>query len=275
MEPQEEPGKVAVKAILKGNAAQAVRPASMSGFKVADFQLNPSAKESAEDYLKNEVASLQSRVANLNGEMENSKKKADQDAKTAHDKGFQEGKAAGIAEGEKKALAKWEENLKKFQEETAQIFEILAAQQSEYFENLRKASTEVAIAVAKRVFCEEAAQNPNIIARAMQEAFTYLGQEEKVRVRLNSMDISSAEQAETFWKPIAGSLKDVELVIDNSMEAGGCLLESEKGSSVDMRVQTILGHIEEAVKKLYNSSESAEEQATEEQVAEEQAVGES
>jgi flagellar biosynthesis/type III secretory pathway protein FliH len=89
----------------------------------------------------------------------------------------------------------------------------------------------------------------------MQEAFTYLGQEEKVRVRLNSLDISSAEQAETLWKPVAGSLKDVELVIDNSIEAGGCLLESEKGSSVDMRLQTIFTHIEEAVKKLYSSSE--------------------
>jgi flagellar assembly protein FliH len=257
---EEEPGKVAVKAILKGNAAQAVRPASMSGFKVADFQLNPAAKETAEEYLKNEVSSLQSRVANLNGEIENSKKKSDQDAKAAHDKGVQEGRALGIAEGEKKALEKWEENLKKLQEEAVRAFETLAAQQREHFENLRKASTEVAIAVAKRIFCEEAAQNPNIITRAMQEAFTFLGQEEKIRVRLNSMDINSAEQTEALWKPIAGSLKDVDLVIDNTIEAGGCLLESEKGSSVDMRVQTIFGHVEESVRKLYSN---AEEQALE------------
>ncbi|MDR0516885.1 MAG: hypothetical protein LBH25_07570 [Fibromonadaceae bacterium] len=252
MERQEEPGKVPVKAILKGSAAQAVRPASMSGFKVADFQLNPSAKENMEDHLKNEVALLQSKVAGLNNEIANYKGKAEQSAKDAYNKGLQEGKALGQAEGEKKALAKWDENLKRLQAETARTFESLAVQQKENFENIRKASTDIAIAIAKRVFCEEVVQNPNIITRAMQEAFTFLGQEEKIRVRLNSTDISSAESGESLWKPVAGSLKDVELVMDNSMEAGGCLLESEKGASVDMRVQTIFGHIEETVKKLYS-----------------------
>jgi len=250
----EDPGKVQLKAILKGSAAQAIRPAAMSGFKLADFQMNPKASmDSPEDRLKAEITNLQSQIATLKGEAENLKNKAQQDTKAAHDKGFQEGKTQGTAEGEKKALEKWNANLAALQASVTQTFESIAAQQKENFQKIESVTTEIAIAIAQRIFCEEAVKNPNIIARVLKETFIFLGQEEKLKVRLNPLDISSAKETESFWKPAMGSLKSVELVPDSSIEKGGCLLESENGSSVDMRVQTVLGHIEEIVKQIYNS----------------------
>jgi len=249
---EEEPGKVQLKAILKGNAAQAVMPAAMSGFKVADFQLNPAAKDTVEERLKSEIATLNSQMATLHGEIANLKKKMEQDAKAAYDKGSQEGKAWGTAEGEKKASEKWNANLKVLQDNTVKELENLAKQQEENFEKINAKTTEIALAVAERIFCEEVAQNPSIIMRVMKEAFVFLGQEEKLRVRLNPLDIESVKESETFWKPAMSSLRSVELVIDETIERGGCLLESENGSSVDMRLQTIFEHVEKAVKKIYN-----------------------
>jgi flagellar assembly protein FliH len=250
----EDPGKVQLKAILKGSAAQAIRPAAMSGFKVADFQINPKATmDSLEDRLKVEITSLQSQIANLKGETENVKNKTEQDIKNAHSKGFQEGKTLGKEEGEKKALEKWKTELANLQATATQTFESLATQQKENFEKIENATIEIALAVAKRIFCEEAAKNPNIIARVMKETFAFLGQEEKLKVRLNPLDVSSAEETESFWKPTMSSLKSIELLPDSTIEKGGCLLESENGSSVDMRIQTVLGHIEETVKQIYNS----------------------
>jgi len=72
---EKDQGKVQLKTILKGNAAMAIRPAAMAGFKVADFQMNPSARETVEDRLKNEVAGLQGQIATLNGEIANLNKK--------------------------------------------------------------------------------------------------------------------------------------------------------------------------------------------------------
>jgi flagellar assembly protein FliH len=256
---EEQPGKVQLKTILKGNAARAVvAPAAMAGFNVASFQMNPAARETAEDRLKKEVAALQSQISNLNGEIANLKQKSESDAKAAHNKGLEEGKALGAAEGEKKALKKWDDNLKTLQTQTTQTFEALAVQQKENFEKINAATAEIAIAVAKRIFCEEIAQNPNIISRVLKEAFTFLGQEEKLKVKLNPLDVSSAEETGSFWKPAMTSLKDVELVFDDTIEKGGCILESENGSSVDMRLQTIFGHIEEAVRQIYSSQEPAQ-----------------
>ncbi len=252
MQKEDDPGKVQLKTILKGNAAQAVMPAAMSGFKVADFQLNPAARDTAEERLKSEVSTLNSQIATLHGEITNLKTKAEQDAKAAHDKGVQEGKALGIAEGGKKAEEKWDANLKALQENTVKELENLAKQQKENFEKIDAKASEIALAIAKRIFCEEVVQNPHIIMRVMKEAFVFLGQEEKLRVRLNPLDVESAKETESFWKPAMSSLKDVELVIDNTIERGGCLLESENGSSVDMRLQTIFDYIEKAVKKIYN-----------------------
>ena len=252
MSQKEDPGKVQLKTILKGNAARSVRPAAMSGFKVADFQMNPkAAMDSAEDRLKKEIANLQSQITAFNGEKEDLRKKSEQDVKDAHGKGLKEGKDLGMAEGEKKALEKWNAELSALQVATAQTFESLAKQQRENFEKIENATVEIALAVTRRIFCEETAKNPNIIARVLKEAFTFLGQEEKLKVRLNPLDVASAEKTESFWRPVMSSLKSVELVPDGSIEKGGCLLESENGSSVDMRVQTVFGHIEETVKKIF------------------------
>jgi flagellar assembly protein FliH len=259
--PQEEkqPSKVHIKTILKGNAANSIRPAAMDGFKVADFQINPMAtRETPESNLKNQIAQLQSKIASLNGEIENLKKKNETDSKAAHEKGLQEGRALGKTEGEKKAFEKFSAELKNLQAATAQTFEALAAQQKENFGKIESSSADIAIAVAKRVFCEEAAVNTDIIPRVMKEAFTFLGQEENLKARLNPLDIASAEQKESFWKPVMSSLKNIELIPDESIEKGGCQLESQNGSSVDMRIETVFKHIEEAVKQIYSSQEPAQ-----------------
>jgi flagellar assembly protein FliH len=253
MPQNDDPGKVQIKAILKGSAAQAIRPAAMSGFKVADFQMNPKATmDSVEDRLRAEIANLQSQIATLKGETESLKYKADQDARNAREKGFQEGKTLGTADGEKKALTKWNADLIALQSSVKQTLESLDVQQKENFEKIESITTEITLAIAKRIFCEEAASNPNIIARVLKETFAFLGQEEKLRVRLNPLDVNSAKEMESFWKPAMSSLKSIELIPDNSIEKGGCLLESENGSSVDMRVQTVFGHIEETVKQIYS-----------------------
>jgi len=254
MSQKEDPGKVQLKTILKGSAAQAIRPAAMAGFKVADFQMNPRAtKDSPEDRLKAEVTNLQSQIATLKGEAQNLKNKAEQDTKNAHDRGFQEGKNAGTKEGEKLATEKWKVELAALQNSVNQTFDSIAAQQKENFEKIESITTEIALAIAKRIFCEEAINNPNIISRVLKETFVFLGQEEKLKVRLNPLDVTHANETESFWKPAMGSLKSVELIPDASIERGGCLLESENGSSVDMRVQTVLGHIEETVKQIYSN----------------------
>jgi len=251
-EKEKDQGKVQLKTILKGNAAQAIRPAAMAGFKVADFQVNPSIRETAEDRLKNEVAALQGQIATLNGEIANLKNKIERESKAGYDKGVQDGKASGTIDGEKKATEKFNADLKNLQANFTQTFESLTLQQKENFKKIENATAEIALAIAKRVFCEEAAQNPNIIARAIKEAFTFLGQEEKLKVRLNPKDLKIAETTEDIWKPVLNSLKSIDLVIDNSIEQGGCLLESENGSSIDMRLKTIWGHIEETVKRIYS-----------------------
>jgi len=253
MSQNDDPGKVQLKTILKGSAAQAIRPAAMAGFKVAEFQMNPKAtKDSPEDRLRAEITNLQSQIATLKGEAQNLKSKAEQDAKNAHDKGFQEGKNQGTAEGEKISTEKWKAELADLQGSVNQTFESIVAQQKENFEKIEGITTEIALAIAKRIFCEEAIDNPNIIARVLKETFVFLGQEEKLKVRLNPLDVKPANETETFWKPAMGSLKSIELVPDSTIERGGCLLESENGSSVDMRVQTVLGHIEETVKQIYS-----------------------
>jgi flagellar assembly protein FliH len=251
---EEQPGKVQLKAILKGNAAQAIRPAVMSGFRVADFQINPTAtKDTPEELMKNELVTLNSHIASLKGEIENMKKKMELDSETAYHKGLAEGKTLGTENGEKKAIEKWNADLKALQGNVAKEFENLEKQQNENFKKINAKTTELALAIAKRIFCEEATNNPNIIVRVMKEAFAFLGQEDKLKVRINPMDIPTAEGMESFWKPVMSSLKSIELTEDNTIKRGGCLLESANGSSIDMRLETIFEHIEESVKKIYSS----------------------
>ena len=251
-------GKVGLKGILKSGTPQshAVRPAAMEGFQVADFHRDTQSRVRKEDASQLEIRKLEGQLAQAKSEIAQLKDKLTKETESARGQGYQEGHFKGLAEGEKNAEEVWTAQIELIRKDVAENLEQIAQQQNQRFEELQNACVELAIGLAKKIYCYESQQSKTLISQVLAEAFQYLGQEEKLRVRINPLDLVLAEKAESFWRPIASNVQSLELVADPSIDRGGCLIESEKGGSIDRRTQTALNNLEESIRTAYQQSKA-------------------
>jgi flagellar assembly protein FliH len=254
-EKPKNPSAVPLKAILKGGAGRPIRSAAFDGFQVAPFMVDPrTAAPNLEEAQQSEIAQLKNRLTQANKDIEAAKAKGKSDAESARQKGYAEGFAKGIGEGENNAAAIHEAKLDVLKREVAQTFESVQERQAAYFDEMRDALVGIALELAKKLFLAEVEENPQIVTQVMAEACKYLGQEEKLRVRVNPLDSDTAEKAGDFWSAVGSAVQSVEIVPDPKVERGGCLIESEKGASVDLRVRTIFESLDGVVRKAYEEA---------------------
>ncbi len=249
----QDPGKVGLKGILKSGAqAHALRPAAMDGFQVADFHRDHSQKVRQDDAEQREIRRLEGELAQSKSEIARLQDTIAKETKKAHGEGLQEGHFKGLEEGEKNAEAIWMAQIEVIRKDTAEVLENLALQHSESAAALRGAAVELALGFCTRLFMEEVQHNPAVLTRVISEAFEYLGQEERLRLRVNPLDLTLAEKGGSFWRPLSSAVQAMEVVADARIERGGCLLESEKGGTIDMRVHTLLANMEAHVRAAYS-----------------------
>jgi flagellar assembly protein FliH len=246
-----ETGKVGLKGILKGGSAQALRPAAMEGFRVADFHRDTHATQRPEDQLQAEVRRLENQLAQSKSEIAKLNDRLLKETKAAQSSGYQEGHFKGLAEGEKNAEDIWQAQIKVIRQDVAETLDNIALQHRQLFGALQDTCVELALGIAERVFCAEAECSQTLIHQVIAESFQYLGQEERLRIRINPLDLALSEKGESFWRPLAGNVQSIELVPDPRIERGGCLVEAEKGGSIDMRTQTLFANLAEAVRTAY------------------------
>lgn len=250
----QEPGKVGLKGILKGGSAQAhaLRPAAMEGFQVADFHRDTQVKVRQDDALQAEIRRLETQLAQSKSEIAKLNDRLVKETKAAQNQGFQEGHFKGQTEGEKSAEEIWQAQIAVIRKDVAATLEELAIQDRARFAQLRDACVEISLGLAKRLFCTEAERNPELVVQVIAEAFQYLGQEERLRVRVNPLDLALSEKGGSFWRPMVSTIQALELVADPRIDRGGCLIEAEKGGTIDMRVPTLLANLDESVRAAYS-----------------------
>jgi len=258
-----DPGKVGLKGILKGGGAQtqSLRPAAMDGFQVADFHRDAHVRNRQDDAHLIEVRKLERELAQAKSEIARLNDRIEKETKASYSQGVQEGHFKGLAEGEKNAEEIWQAQIDVIRKDVAATLDDLAVQNQARYEALRDACVEIALSVAERLFSEEATRDPQLVNRVIAEAFQYLGQEERLRVRVNPLDLTLAEKGGSFWRPVSGAVQSIELVPDPRIDRGGCLVEAEKGGTIDMRAQTLLANMAEAVRAAYSQLKAAEDGA--------------
>lgn len=254
-----DPGKVALKGILKGGeGAHTIRPAAMDGFQVAGFHRSQQAQNKTEELAQAEIRRLESQVAGLKSEVSQLKDRLERETKAAHNQGVQEGRIQGMGEGEKNAEALWLAQIDVIRKDVASSLDQLASTHADDMQRLRDATVELALGLARRLYCTEAENNPDIISHVIAEAFLYLGQEESLRVRVNPLDLTLAENGGSFWKPLAATVRSLELVADARVDRGGCVIDADKGGSIDLRLSTLLGNLENSVRAAYAQFKATE-----------------
>jgi flagellar biosynthesis/type III secretory pathway protein FliH len=128
---------------------------------------------------------------------------------------------------------------------------------------LREAQTELsqlAIAIARKIINKELSINPNVITDIVAQTIEAAGIQGACRIRVNPKDY---ELLRPHWDAVAllqQPEQSWELVADERMEVGDCLIETG-GGTIDARIETQLEQISATFAK-YESGNPAEISAT-------------
>ena len=143
--------------------------------------------------------------------------------------GYEEGRRNGEAEGQVAGQAAGRAALFSAAEQVRSLAEGALVDHSETLRVAEREVVELAIAVASKVIGQEVAMDPSVVARIVGLALEETAKRGTVRVRLNPVDHVLLVDS---WRPPTSESDETryELLADESVEPGGCVVQTRSGT---------------------------------------------
>lgn len=98
---------------------------------------------------------------------------------------------------------------------------------------------EISVMIAKKIICEIAEEDRNIIVNTAKEAIKRASDREVLRVKINPIDYDALNKKRSELIQCIDGIKSLIFEADESVQAGGCLIETNQGD-VDARIDSQL-----------------------------------
>lgn len=168
------------------------------------------------------------------------------DAQAQATKWRQDAYQGGYLEGQESAQAEWEARLK----QAADLLNGSIEARHALFTQSEGEVVRLAIEIARKVVHKELELDPQLVAGMAKEALKHLGSRTHIRIHLNPNDIPVLEARMKELTPLA---REIELVADDGITPGGCLVEGSSGR-VDARIETQIATIEAGLLSVMDAS---------------------
>jgi len=155
----------------------------------------------------------------------------------------------GYEDGERAGRADEQEKLRRVKEDLTHIIKENIECKEKLLKEAESTIVKMAFAFAKQLVGEAVQIQPEIVQNHVKKALEFILDESKLIFRVNPEDIARFDKKEEFIHE--GLLKKVEVIPDESVSRGGCILETNAGI-IDA---TIESQIVEMAKALRNGIE--------------------
>ncbi|NOY52940.1 MAG: hypothetical protein GXP58_04885 [Deltaproteobacteria bacterium] len=162
------------------------------------------------------------------------KQRADEIAKEAYNKGFEQGERSGFELGNKKAEAVAEAFMNAV-EEVRHCREEL----------LRQAETEavrLAMVLAEKIIYREISLQEDVIIDVAREALAVCAEDDRIRIEVNPEDYSFLEGCGDRFRKEVGAARKIEIVANPAVRRGGCIVDTALGK-IDARIEEKIGRL--------------------------------
>jgi flagellar biosynthesis/type III secretory pathway protein FliH len=108
-----------------------------------------------------------------------------------------------------------------------------------------KEAVDLALAVAKKIVCQEISANNQIVLNVVKEALKKVEYKEEIIIKINPVDLKVIEKCRADTPALFKDIGNVVFKGDPSLSNGGCVIETKLGV-VDARIERQLMAVEEA-----------------------------
>jgi len=165
-------------------------------------------------------------------------------------RGREEGLEKGYAEGERKALAETRERFGEELESVVRSLERLLsevrARRDSLFRDAEREVLRLAVSVAEKIVKHEIRIRPDVVMGNLRKALEIIAQRTGAVLEINPDDLSYVEKHAPGVLKIFREGGTIEIAANSHVDRGGCLVRSA-GGGADLRIQTQLELIEQAL----------------------------
>ena len=166
-------------------------------------------------------------------------------AAEAYQKGFIDGEKKGIVDGEKSgfdsSLKKIEPVLNSLQEALLLLKKI----RKETYECIEKEVAELALAIAKKVICQEVKTDKQVVVCIAREALTKVKESGQIKIKMSPSDLQFINETKYQLSNLIENIDNVTFDAEESIASGGCIIETDLGE-IDARIEKQLQVVEES-----------------------------
>lgn len=156
---------------------------------------------------------------------------------------YHRGVEAGKAEAMKELSARFEERIAGERERVGMLVQNIRSRFSSLHGQWEESVMRFAFAVAHLIVKREISIDREIVLGQVREALRHLVGAENVRLRIHPLDEEILRVRRNDVFAMSDSLRDLVFEVDDKIERGGCIVESELGN-VDARLSTQLKVLE-------------------------------
>lgn len=159
---------------------------------------------------------------------------------------FQQGFGQGQQEAETRMRTEYEQALREERRKVGMLISSFEAQQKAYQQFLEQSTMKFGVAVAEIIIKREVSIDKELVLQQVREALKRVVGVERIKLRVNPQDESIVKENRAAVTEDSDSIRDIVIDLDETIEPGGCILESDSGN-VDARLSTQLKKIEESL----------------------------
>jgi len=170
--------------------------------------------------------------------------------RVSQEKGFDEGRLAGEIEGKKKGYDQaLQENQKLFSTQSKDlqallrdILNILEQSKQTILWQAEQDTVRLSLAIAEKVTKQSALQSRQVAIDNVKASLALVTKSTDILIRVNALDIEHLNQLAGGPDEVFGKYERIRFEVDDSIEPGGCILESQSGR-VDGQLQKQIDRI--------------------------------
>ncbi len=163
---------------------------------------------------------------------------AKEEARLKVEAAYEEGMQRGIAAGRED----YESRVGQSAEALLVAAEAMRQARSDFLESLEPQVVELATLIAARVLDREIRTDPELIHSTVKRALIKIADRQRLRVRVSPQDLAALQKHMVTLLEDFDGVEELELVEDETIESGGCVVDSEL-MQVDARIETLLANV--------------------------------
>ncbi len=159
--------------------------------------------------------------------------------KQAFQKGYREGRQQGLSSG-KQELVPIVDNFRQALSELEKV-------KKRIYESAERESVDLALAIARKIVCQEVKTNREALVEVVREAFRQAADQDRIRILLNPRDLERFQDPKIELGDMARGTASIVVEGDERISSGGCVIETDMGE-IDARIEQRLAAVEAAIR---------------------------